>query len=101
MKTKPAYRIAAAALAVAGTYSLAQEAALPGLPLSGISARELELFREGREDFMEVESASEGLGPMFNGASCAQCPNVPALGGTGAGVDVRAGRRDEDGRCDR
>ena len=33
----------------------------PGGPLPGVTSRELELFRIGREDFMEVETAEEGL----------------------------------------
>jgi CxxC motif-containing protein (DUF1111 family) len=35
---------------------------------------------------------------MFNGTSCAQCHNIPAVGGTGTMVETRAGYRDEDGR---
>jgi CxxC motif-containing protein (DUF1111 family) len=77
---------------------LAQQAGLPGSPMSGLTSRELELFRAGREDFMEVETAEEGLGPMFNGTSCAQCHNIPAVGGTGTMVETRAGYRDESGR---
>jgi CxxC motif-containing protein (DUF1111 family) len=75
-----------------------QEAAVVGSPLPGITARELELFRLGREDFLEVETPEEGLGPTFNGTSCAQCHNIPAVGGTSAILEVRAGRRDADGK---
>ena len=98
MTSKTVYLIASAAFAVAATYLMAQEsAAVLGLPLSGITSRELELFREGREDFLEVETASDGLGPLFNGTSCAQCHNIPAIGGTGTMVELRAGFRDENG----
>jgi hypothetical protein len=76
----------------------AQQPGVPGSPLPGLSSRELELFRVGREDFMEVETPEEGLGPMFNGTSCAQCHNIPAVGGTGTMVETRAGYRDENGR---
>jgi CxxC motif-containing protein (DUF1111 family) len=69
-----------------------------GSPMAGLTSRELELFRAGREDFMEVETAEEGLGPMFNGTSCAQCHSIPAVGGTGTMVETRAGYRDENGR---
>src|SRR4051812_23775974 len=96
MQIKAVY-IAALGLALAGLRSAAQESALPGATLSGVTARELELFREGRGDFMEVENASDGLGPMFNGTSCAQCHNIPSIGGTGTMVEVRAGYRDERG----
>jgi CxxC motif-containing protein (DUF1111 family) len=74
-----------------------QDGPIIGSPLAGISSRELELFRLGREDFLEVETAAEGLGPVFNGTSCAQCHNIPVVGGTGTMVEMRAGFRDEDG----
>jgi CxxC motif-containing protein (DUF1111 family) len=69
----------------------------PGDPLPGITAQEFERFRLGLEDFNEVESAGEGLGPAFNGASCAVCHNIPAIGGNGPITEVRAGFRDENG----
>jgi CxxC motif-containing protein (DUF1111 family) len=46
---------------------------------------------------MEVEQSSDGLGPLFNGTSCAQCHNIPAVGGTGTMLEVRAGYRDDQG----
>src|SRR6266567_4762629 len=98
MATKMTCATAAAGFVLAAAYLIAEDATvLPGIPLSGISEREFELFREGREDFLEVENASDGLGPLFNGTSCAQCHNIPAIGGTGTMVELRAGRRDENG----
>ena len=38
-------------------------------------------------------NAEEGLGPAFNGTSCAACHNVPAIGGIGLITEVRAGIR--------
>src|SRR5436309_3217506 len=73
-------------------------APLPGSPLPGITGAEEELFRLGLEDFTEVETAEDGLGPAFNGASCAVCHSVPAIGGISAITEVRAGYRGEDGR---
>jgi CxxC motif-containing protein (DUF1111 family) len=70
---------------------------LPGDPLPGITGSELEEFRLGLEDFTEVESVEDGLGPAFNGASCAVCHSVPAIGGAGVVAEVRAARRDEQG----
>src|ERR1700754_5356367 len=70
---------------------------LPGSPLRGITAAEFELFRLGREDFTEVETAEEGLGPAFNGTSCAVCHSVPAIGGISAMTEIRGGYRDEGG----
>jgi CxxC motif-containing protein (DUF1111 family) len=58
----------------------------------------MELFRMGLEDFLEVETSEEGLGPAFNGTSCAVCHSVPAVGGISTMTEVRAGYRDENGR---
>jgi CxxC motif-containing protein (DUF1111 family) len=69
----------------------------PGDPIPGITPREFEEFRLGLEDFLEVETAEEGLGPAFNGGSCAACHNVPAVGGISAVAEVRAARRLADG----
>src|SRR5260221_3027888 len=86
-------------LAIAATYAGAQQdTPAEGSPLAGISSRELELFRLGREDFMSVETVGDGLGPRFNGTSCGQCHNIPVVGGTGTMVEMRAGCRDYEGR---
>ena len=69
-----------------------------GDPISGITAEEFELFRLGLEDFLEVEDAAEGLGPVFNGRSCALCHSIPAIGGSGTVMENRAGILHEDGR---
>jgi CxxC motif-containing protein (DUF1111 family) len=74
-----------------------QRQILPGAPMAGISAADFELFRIGLDDFLEVETAEEGLGPAFNGASCAACHNVPAVGGTSLISEVRGGARGADG----
>jgi CxxC motif-containing protein (DUF1111 family) len=71
---------------------------LPGSPLQGITPMEHELFRLGLEDFTEVETAEDGLGPAFNGTSCAVCHSVPAIGGVSTITEVRGGYRDEDGK---
>ena len=70
---------------------------LPGDPLPGINAAEFEEFTLGLQDFTEVESVEDGLGPAFNGSSCAVCHSVPAIGGAGVVAEVRAARRDERG----
>lgn len=69
----------------------------PGEPITGITAFEFELFRLGLEDFLEVEDSEEGLGPVFNGRSCAECHSIPRIGGSGTVMGVRAGRVAEDG----
>ena len=69
----------------------------PGVPLAGLTPVEFSEFRLGLEDFTEVEAAEEGLGPAFNGTSCAVCHNLPAIGGGGVILELRAGYREETG----
>jgi CxxC motif-containing protein (DUF1111 family) len=71
--------------------------ALPGDPLPGVTPVEFEEFRLGLDDFLEVETAEEGLGPAYNGTSCAVCHSVPAVGGTGSIAEMRAGKRGSRG----
>lgn len=70
---------------------------VPGDPMPGVTPSEFELFLMGLDDFTEVESPEEGLGPAFNGTSCAGCHNVPAVGGSSTITEIRAGYRDADG----
>ena len=51
----------------------------------------------GLDDFLEVETSDEGLGPAFNATSCGACHSVPAVGGTGHISEVRAARRGPQG----
>lgn len=71
----------------------AQTRAALGLPLLGITPVEFQEFRLGLDDFLEVEASEEGLGPAFNGTSCAACHNIPTIGGAGTMAELRAGRR--------
>jgi CxxC motif-containing protein (DUF1111 family) len=90
--------IAAAFTWVSAAVIAAQVRAVqPGDPLPGLTPREFEEFRLGLDDFLEVETAEEGLGPAFNGTSCAACHNVPAVGGISPVTEVRAAHRLEDG----
>ena len=74
-----------------------QRQIVPGSPLQGLTGHELELFREGLEDFNEVETAEDGLGPAFNGNSCGSCHSIPAIGGIATMTETRAGHIDEEG----
>jgi len=76
----------------------AQSQGVAGDPLPGITPREFQEFRLGLEDFREVEEASDGLGPLFNGTGCAVCHNVPAIGGSSPMTELRGGFRDADGK---
>ena len=100
MTRMPRALVILSALVYAATAVLVAQtgAPLPGDPLPGISAAEFEEFRLGLDDFLEVETAEEGLGPAFNGTSCAACHSVPAVGGMSAIAEVRAGRLTADGR---
>ena len=90
--------IAIATLLFAGAIATTQtQSAGPGSPLPGLTPVEFEEFRLGLDDFTEVEAAEEGLGPAFNGPSCAVCHNVPAIGGGGVIAELRAGRRNARG----
>ncbi len=100
MKTPCFTKFAAAAFLAAHAWlAFSQtESILPGDPLPGISPIEHELFRLGVDDFTEIETAKDGLGPAFNGTSCAICHSAPAIGGVSPIAEVRAGYRDADGK---
>ena len=53
------------------------------LPLSGLTAAELNRFNQGRAVFERVFESSNGLGPLFNSTSCAGCHEDPSVGGFG------------------
>ena len=64
-----------------------------GGPFAGLSAAEQATFASTREVFQEIDSVvgampgeeGRGLGPTFNGNSCAQCHAQPATGGSSPG----------------
>ena len=89
--------IVAAMTAFAAAAAAGQHPVGPGDPLPGITPAEFEAFRLGLEDFLEVETAEEGLGPAYNATSCAACHSVPAIGGIAPVATVRAGIRAADG----
>ena len=92
------FAAAAAAWALAFAVVAGQGRAVqPVDPLPGVTPVEFEEFRLGLDDFLEVETAEEGLGPAFNGTSCAACHSVPAVGGISAVAEVRAAQRLPDG----
>ncbi len=62
-----------------------------GDPLAGLSPEDLARFEEGRDAFAEVEGPADGLGPVFNGTSCAGCHSVGAIGGGSDTVETRFG----------
>jgi CxxC motif-containing protein (DUF1111 family) len=95
--------VAAAAIALAiwlGAIMIRgqERAPVPGDPLPGITPVEFSEFRLGLEDFVEVETSEDGLGPAYNGTSCAVCHNLPAIGGGGVMLETRAAIRDVSNR---
>jgi CxxC motif-containing protein (DUF1111 family) len=57
-------------------------------PLPGLIEPQIGLFNAGLEEFEEQETPEEGLGPVFNGKSCAECHSVPSTGGSEPNVGV-------------
>ena len=57
-----------------------------------------EEFDAARLKFEEIETAADGLGPMYNAPSCAACHASPVTGGAGQISEVRAGHLDATGR---
>src|SRR6266849_1219205 len=65
-----------------------------GGPHSTLNVNEQSVFAEALQVFMEVDSVSgtipgepgSGLGPAFNGNSCAMCHAQPAVGGSSPGL---------------
>jgi len=73
--------------------------ALTGDALDGLTAEQQQAFLDGKDAFEEVEALDEGLGPVFNEKSCANCHSIGATGGSGAQLERRAGRS-ENGTFD-
>ena len=61
-------------------------------PLPGLGAQDLAAFEDGLEEFADIETPERGLGPVFNGTSCAECHNRPTIGGSSARFVTRFGR---------
>ncbi len=57
----------------------------------------LDFFTKGRELFQEVEDVPGGLGPRFNGLSCAECHAHPEVGGTSPSVNPQVAAATADG----
>jgi len=84
---------ACVAIVAAGLIGLsAQVSSGLGEPFPGLADSQLGLFNAGRAQFQVVENPLTGLGPIFNGRSCAECHSVPITGGTAPSLDKRAHR---------
>ncbi len=62
-----------------------------GDPLLGLTGEQLTAFTDGQDNFQEVDTVAFGLGPIFNGKSCAECHSVPSIGGSSEILVTRFG----------
>jgi len=53
----------------------------PGASLVGLTAAQSNAFNFGRGAFLRNTTVAQGLGPVFNEASCRDCHNAPNVGG--------------------
>src|ERR1051326_1196815 len=53
----------------------------PGASLTGLTAAQSDAFNFGRGAFLRIANVAQGLGPVFNEASCRDCHNAPNAGG--------------------
>src|ERR1041384_3220252 len=65
-----------------------------GDPLPGIPAQE---FADAKGAFEVIDTAFEGLGPIFNETGCAVCHSLGATGGAGNQIERRFGAFNADG----
>ena len=67
--------------------------------MAGLTPEQQHAFHAALLAFTRVETPESGLGPVFNGASCAECHAQPTVGGSSARV-VTMIRRPGDGPYD-
>jgi CxxC motif-containing protein (DUF1111 family) len=103
--------LALAVVATAGTLEAQHDpgprAGTPGAGgfFPGLSPNEQSFFNQAIQEFMEVDSVSgnisgetgSGLGPTFNGNSCAQCHAHPSVGGSSPTPNPQVGLASLDG----
>ncbi len=65
-----------------------------GAPLAGLTPAELVRFQLGRDRYMHTFTEADGLGPIFNKDSCADC-HISPIGGWGAITVTRFGFADK------
>jgi CxxC motif-containing protein (DUF1111 family) len=90
MKTNLVLGVMALGLAMCGCQT--QSPPELGEPLAGLTPDEGASFERGKEIFLRRFDPQRGLGPLFNGNSCAECHEDPVLGGEGDEVETHAAR---------
>ena len=72
-----------------------------GGPLPSVASNNpttiLDFFNAGQDAFEEVEGVAEGIGPRFNGLSCAECHAQPAVGGSSPAVNPQVAAASAEG----
>src|SRR6266850_425653 len=71
-----------------------------GEPLANLTREQRAQFDEGKQLFQRVFKPEDGLGPLFNGNSCAECHEKPVVGGIGDEVEIHATRFTPPDSCD-
>jgi len=66
-----------------------------GDPLPDLTQDQLNDFTNGLSQFENVVGIEEGLGPIYNNTSCANCHATPVVGGSGTGLVTRFGRMEK------
>jgi CxxC motif-containing protein (DUF1111 family) len=103
--------LGAPALALAGSTTTPADPGVRGAPfaaggpLPGLTAAEAAQFAAGQAAFLEIVSVKggvagepdAGLGPRFNGNSCAQCHAQPSVGGTSPATNPQVALATLDG----
>ncbi len=84
-------------LALSALLPAAQQAVLPGDPLPGMTASEFSEFRLGLEDFTEVETAEDGLGPGVQRHQLRRLPQRSGDRRRQRRLETRAAYRTEQG----
>jgi CxxC motif-containing protein (DUF1111 family) len=104
MGSKVSFRIVGSLVVVLALAALTPETSSPapdfGQPLAGLPSDLVDRFNDGKEEFQSVETPEEGIGPVFNDVSCANCHNVAAVGGGSAILETRFGTTAADGTFD-
>ncbi|HTO75802.1 MAG TPA: di-heme oxidoredictase family protein [Thermoanaerobaculia bacterium] len=104
MGSRVSYRSIAASLLLLGSLALVPTSGTSppdfGEPLRNLTPDQLARFDAGKDEFNEVETPEEGLGPVFNDVSCGTCHSAPAIGGGSDRLETRFGRLRRNGQFD-
>ena len=71
-----------------------------GDPLPGLTTNQRAQFQTGKSAFQRVFTPQDGLGPLFNQNSCAQCHEDPVVGGVGEEIEIHATKFSPPDMCD-